>query len=110
MQCAWSISIRRRIADPYYDLGAFCLEYCSFESEIATAVELYVGRPDRHALARAKLYMIVDDFLWGCWALLAQWTSPRNATIEFYKYAQNCFVRALFWLGSWDMDELMRQA
>jgi thiamine kinase-like enzyme len=97
-------------ADPIYDVGALCLEYCSFAHEIEALVELYVGRPDPHVLARAKLYMIVDDFLWGCWALIAQSTSPRSGRIEFYKYAQNCFVRAQFWLASWELDELMRQA
>jgi len=97
-------------ADPYYDLGAFCLEYCSFERDIEGIVTLYAGRLDLHALARAKLYMIVDDFRWGCWALIAHWTSPRSTAIEFYKYAQNCFVRGLYWLGNWELDELMRQA
>ena len=66
--------------------------------------------PTPMSFARAKLYMIVDDFLWGCWALIAQWTSPRSGGIEFYKYSQNCFVRAQFWLASWELDELMRQA
>jgi Phosphotransferase enzyme family len=97
-------------ADPVYDLGAFCLEICSFEREIKAAVELYVGRSDRQVLARAKLYMIVDDFLWGCWALIAHWTSPRSGGIEFYKYSQNCFVRAMYWLGNWELEELTRQA
>ena len=44
-------------ADPTYDVGAFCLEYCSFAEEIEQAVELYVGRPDSHVLrARQTLH------------------------------------------------------
>jgi hypothetical protein len=96
--------------DAYHDLGAFCLEYCSFDDEIEAAVELYVGRPDRAALARSKLYMIIDDYMWGCWALIAHWSSARATAIEFYKYARNRFVRAIYRLESWDVDALLRQA
>jgi thiamine kinase-like enzyme len=96
--------------DRLYDVGALCLEYCSFDDEIEAAVELYLGHPDRDALARTKLYMIVDDVRWGCWALIAHWTSPRATAIEFYKYARNRFIRALYRLESWDVDLLMRQA
>jgi thiamine kinase-like enzyme len=96
--------------DAFHDLGAFCLEYCSFDDEIAAAVELYVGRADGQALARSKLYMIIDDYMWGCWALIAHWSSPRATAIEFYKYARNRFVRAIYRLESWDVDALLRQA
>jgi hypothetical protein len=96
--------------DAWHDVGSFCLEYCSFDDEIEAAVELYAGRPDRAGLARSKLYMIVDDFMWGCWALIAHWSSARATTIEFYKYAQNRFVRATYRLQSWDVDALLRQA
>ncbi|MDR3464396.1 MAG: phosphotransferase [Xanthobacteraceae bacterium] len=96
--------------DPLYDVGAFCLEFCSFDDEIEAAVELYLGHSDQRAVARAKLYMIVDDFLWGCWALLAHATSPRATTVEFYKYAQNRLLRGTYWLGVWDADSLLRRA
>ena len=96
-------------ADPHYDLGAFCLEFCSFEDEVAAAVDLYLGAPDARVNARAQLYMIVDDFLWGCWALIAYHTSDRRGVVEFYKYAQNRFLRARYWLDRWDVDALLRR-
>ncbi len=96
-------------ADPHYDLGAFCSEFCSFDEEVAETVALYLGQPDRRVTARAQLYMIVDDVLWGCWSLLAHHTSARSSNVEFYKYAQNRFVRARSWLSRWDVSALMRQ-
>ena len=96
-------------ADPHYDLGAFCSEFCSFDAEVAETVALYLGQPDRRVTARAQLYMIVDDVLWGCWSLLAHHTSERSSNVEFYKYAQNRFVRARSWLSRWDVPALMRQ-
>jgi hypothetical protein len=48
--------------------------------------------------------------MWGCWALIAHWSSSRATTIEFYKYARNRFVRAIYRLESWDVDALLRQA
>ena len=95
--------------DPFYDLGAFCLEFCSFEDEVEDAVTAYLGAPDRRAVARVRLYMIVDDLLWACWALIAQATSPRRKSIEFYKYAQNRFLRCQYWLGLGEVDALLRQ-
>ena len=95
--------------DPYYDLAALCLECCSFDDEVEAVVALYLGAPDRRALARVLAYMVVDDVLWGCWGLIAQATSPRSGGIEFYKYAQNRFLRCQYWLGIREFGALLRQ-
>ena len=64
--------------DPYYDLGAFCIECCSFVDEVEAVVSMYLGASDKRVLARVLVYMFVDDFLWGCWGLIAQAISPRS--------------------------------
>ena len=94
--------------DPYYDLGAFCIEGCSFVDEVEAFVSLYLGKADKRALARTLAYMVVDDFLWGCWGLIAQATSPRAGGVEFYKYAQNRFIRCQYWLSLTDFDQVLR--
>lgn len=95
--------------DPYYDLGAFCIECCSFTDEVEAVVSMYQGASNGRVLARVLVYMLVDDFLWGCWASIAQATSPRSGGIEFYKYAQNRFVRCQYWLGLTDFDRALHQ-
>lgn len=96
-------------ADPHYDLAGLCLELCSFRDEVDRVVELYLGAPAAAVSARVCLYMIVDDFLWGCWAAINHFSSPRSASVEFYKYAQNRFLRCRYWLSRWDADALSRQ-
>jgi hypothetical protein len=88
-------------ADPLYDLGALSLDLCRTEEERIELVEMYDGRPDAALLARLKLYAIVDDFLWGCWALLAE-LNPAMSGPEFFKYASNRFLRASHNLGAFD--------
>ncbi|MFT4115351.1 MAG: phosphotransferase [Bradyrhizobium sp.] len=99
---------RSENADPLYDLASFCVEFCSFREDVDRAVSLYLGahRPD--VAARVSLHMIVDDFLWGCWAMIQHFTSPRSGSVEFYKLAQNRFLRSKYWLTRWDVATLMR--
>jgi hypothetical protein len=96
-------------ADPHYDLAGLCLEVCSFREDVDGVVELYLGAPDGAVSARVCLYMVVDDFLWGCWAAIGHFLSARSGSVEFYKYAQNRFLRSRYWLSRWDADALTRQ-
>jgi thiamine kinase-like enzyme len=96
-------------ADPHYDLAGLCLEVCSFKEDVDRIVGLYLGSPDGAVAARVCLYMVVDDFLWGCWAAIGHFSSPRSGSVEFYKYAQNRFLRCRYWLSRWDIDALARQ-
>ena len=95
--------------DRFYDLAAFSLELCSFEDEVESLLEAYLGRADVHAFARMQAYRVIDDLVWGCWALLAQARSPRAGKIEFYKYAQNRLLRCRYWLGIREFDSVLRQ-
>lgn len=96
-------------ADPHVDLASFCLELCSFAEEVERIVELYHGSASTEVAARVRLYMIVDDFSWGCWALLQHFSSARSTSVEFYKYAQNRFMRCRYWLARWDVAALLRK-
>ncbi len=96
-------------ADPHYDLAGLCLEVCSFKDDVDRVVELYLEAPANAVAARVCLYMVVDDFLWGCWAAINHFSSPRSGSVEFYKYAQNRFLRCRYWLSRWDVDALARQ-
>lgn len=96
-------------ADPHYDVAGFCLEACGFREDVDRIVELYLGAPDAAVAARVCLYMAVDDFLWGCWAAIGHFSSPRSGSVEFYKYAQNRFLRCRYWLSRWDINALARQ-
>lgn len=95
--------------DRFYDLGALSLELCSFDEEVESLVEAYLGRAEPAAVARVHLYRMVDDLLWGLWALRAQATSPRAHAIEFYKYAQNRLLRCQYWISIREFDTLLRR-
>ena len=96
-------------ADPMFDLGSLCLEFCRNDRERMEAVEIYTGTADRAVLARVKLYGIVDDFAWACWALLAQ-ANPSMAGPEWLKYASNRVIRMNYHLQTFDMCELLASA
>lgn len=96
-------------ADPMLDLGSLCLEFCRNDRERMEAVEIYTGTADRAALARVKLYGIVDDFAWACWALLAQ-VNPGMAGPEWLKYASNRLIRMNYHLQTFDMCVLLASA
>ncbi len=93
-------------ADPLYDLGALSLDLCRNDGERMEMIEMYAGRADDGSFARLKLYAIVDDFLWGCWALLAE-LNPAMKGPELLKYASNRFLRASHHLATFDVPTLL---
>ena len=93
-------------ADPLYDLGALSLDLCRNDEEREEMIEMYCGHCDAALLARVKLYAIVDDFVWGCWALLAE-LNPAMKGPEFLKYASNRFMRASHHLDAFDASQLL---
>jgi len=99
---------RSLTGDPMYDLGAVCNEYCRSENDIAQLVEIYCGAVYQRQLNRCKMYMLVDDFIWGCWGKTMHYHSPRSNQIEFYKYGENRFLRCLHHLTTWDVDACLR--
>lgn len=99
---------RAVMADPLFDLGGLCLDLCRNDDERMEAVEIYAGSADQAILARVKLYGLVDDFVWGCWGLLAE-LNPAMRGPEFYKYANNRFVRLCHHIETFDVGTLLRK-
>jgi Phosphotransferase enzyme family len=95
-------------SDPIYDLAALCLEFCTSERDLEEAVEAYWGHTDTRIMARARLYMIIEDLIWGLWARLAHFCSARSGYIEFYKYGEVRLIRARSQLESYDIHALAR--
>jgi len=95
--------------DPMYDLAAFCLEFCQFDYQLVEALEMYNGRFDEKLFNRCKLYMILDDFLWGCWGKTSHYNSFRREAVEFYKYGEVRFTRCLHNINTWDIDTTARR-
>lgn len=95
--------------DPIFDLGSLCLEFCRNDRERMEAIEIYGGKADPTLLARVKLYGVVDDFLWACWALGAQ-AKPSMAGPEWLKYASNRLLRMNYHIQTFDMPALMANA
>jgi thiamine kinase-like enzyme len=95
--------------DPASDLGALCLELCELEEDYGNIVEMYAGEADPALLARAKLSALLEDFRWGCWALLRHVASPRRDQINFLVYGQHRLRRCESHLRDWNVDALLRQ-
>lgn len=95
-------------SDPIYDFAALCLEFCTSERDLEEAVEVYWGRADAKIVARARLYMIIEDLIWGLWARLTHFRSARSSQIEFYKYGEVRLIRARSHLESYDVHALAR--
>jgi len=96
-------------ADPLFDLAGFCLEICTFDEDIDPLLDRYGAEMDARSCARVRLYMAIDDFMWGLWGLIEHYASPRSGAVEFYKYAHKRFLRCNYWLGRWDVAALLRR-
>lgn len=93
--------------DPLHDVGALCQELGCDDGERAGFVEMYMRHAPAAALARVRLYGLVDDFLWGCWGMAAE-TVPAMAGLGCFKYASTRFLRLAFNLQALDLDALRR--
>jgi len=97
------------LGDPMYDLGAFCQEFCQFDYQLIEALEIYNGSYEEKLFNRCKIYMLVDDFLWGCWGKTSHFNSPRREAVEFYKYGEVRFTRCLHHINTWDIETIARR-
>lgn len=97
---------RAVMADPWWDIGALSLELCRTEQERTELIEIYAGHADPALLARMKLYTLIDDFIWACWALLAD-DGSETAGPELYKYANNRLIRFGFHHDVFDIPSLL---
>jgi hypothetical protein len=93
--------------DPLYDLAATLLDIEPWDDGIEEAIEIYGRAFDRKVANRVKLYMILDDMMWGRLALIAAQSSPRRH-VEFLKYGEFRLLRCRYHLRIWPVDEMLR--
>ena len=94
--------------DPLYDLAALLVDIEPWDDGVREAVEMHEGRFDERAYSRVKLHMILDDFIWANFALMAAHLSPRRH-VEFFKYGAFKLLRCRYHLRIWPVEELLRK-
>jgi thiamine kinase-like enzyme len=95
--------------DPARDIAGLCLEACTYDGDgIEAIVEMYVGAARPDILARVRLLMIAEDFVWAAWAACLHGTSPRKDDCDFFAYAGTRLLRAGHMLARNDVPSLTR--
>lgn len=78
--------------DPFEDIGCYLWEFYENETDARQGFEEWCGSFDEGLFARAYVYGVLDDLLWGLIGSLMGSTSPRRS-LEFSKYAGWRFLR-----------------
>lgn len=94
--------------DPHHDLAALLIDIEPWDEGVRAAVEMWEGRFDRCVYHRVKLHMILDDFRWASFALLAAHISGRRH-VEFFKYGAFKILRCRYHLRVWPVEEMLRK-
>lgn len=94
--------------DPHHDLAALLVDIEPWDEGVRAAVEMREGRFDQRVYHRVKLHMILDDFRWANFALLAAHLSPRRH-VEFFKYGAFKILRCRHHLRVWPVEEMLRK-
>jgi thiamine kinase-like enzyme len=75
------------MADPYFDLGDFCVEQPLTEDEEKLVLTAYCGGMDEHRYSRMMLHKLVADLWWSIWAMIQATLSKLD--FDFYDYGMN---------------------
>jgi thiamine kinase-like enzyme len=75
------------MADPYFDLGDFCVEQPLNEDEEKLVLTAYCGSFDEHRYSRMQLHKLVADLWWSIWAMIQATVSRLD--FDFYEYGTN---------------------
>ena len=67
------------MADPYFDLGDFCVEHPLSADEERFIATRYEGEFQEHRYSRMLLHKLVADLLWSIWAMI----QAKVSTIDF---------------------------
>jgi thiamine kinase-like enzyme len=67
------------MADPYFDLGDFCVEHPFTAEEERLILTTYCGGMDEARYCRMKLHKLVADLWWSIWAMIQY----RLSSIDF---------------------------
>ena len=94
--------------DPHYDLGALLVDIEQWDDGIRAAVEIYAGHCEERVFNRVKLHMILDDFMWASFAIMAAYQSNRR-NVEFFKYGAFKLLRCRYHLRVWPVEEMLRR-
>jgi len=81
------------MADPYFDLGDFCVEHPLSAAEERAILTTYCGGWDEHRYSRMMLYKLVADHWWSIWAMIQHKVSALD--FDFHAYGMNRIER--FW-------------
>jgi thiamine kinase-like enzyme len=74
-------------ADPYFDLGDFCVEHPLSEDEERRIITRYCGTFDESRYARMMLHKIVADLWWSVWAMIQ--VTQSKLDFDFHEYGMN---------------------
>jgi thiamine kinase-like enzyme len=75
------------MADPYFDLGDFCVEHPFSADEERSILTWYCGAMDEHRYCRMMLHKLVADLWWSIWAMIQSRLSQID--FDFYEYGMN---------------------
>jgi len=87
-------------ADPYFDLGDFCVEHPLTAEEERAILTTYRGQMDEHRYARMMLYKLVADCWWSVWAMIQ--CRQSKIDFDFFEYGMNRLRR--FWSNAAQPD------
>jgi thiamine kinase-like enzyme len=79
------------MADPYFDLGDFCVEHPLSDDEEHFIIQRYCGTFDEARYARMMLHKLVADLWWSIWAMIQVRQSKLD--FDFYEYGMNRVAR-----------------
>jgi len=75
------------MADPYFDLGDFCVEHPLSIEEEKAVLTWYCGEMDEHRYYRMLLHKLVADLWWSIWPMIQVQISEID--FDFYAYGMN---------------------
>jgi thiamine kinase-like enzyme len=75
------------MADPYFDLGDFCVEHPLTTAEEKSILAWYCGGPDEHRYSRMQLHKLIADLWWSIWAMIQSKLSQLD--FDFFEYGMN---------------------
>ncbi|MTD98815.1 phosphotransferase [Paracoccus sp. YIM 132242] len=100
---------RAGMNDPLYDIGCLLAEVTDFPQDMQAGFLAFWGRPDDAALARARLWSVVDDMLHALWSRRLALMSARRG-VEWLKYGEWRLMRLRLALNHPDFEQLVRLA
>jgi thiamine kinase-like enzyme len=90
------------MADPYFDLGDFCVEHPLSTAEERLVLTAYCGGMNEHRYARMQLHKLVADLWWSIWAMIQATVSKLD--FDFFEYGMDRMRRFQSNAGAADFE------